>query len=72
MKKRHKDTNKLDEVMLLIAEEAPLPAKHHEHLLHDTYEGYTECHIEPDWLLLYKFEGDTVLFDRTGTHSDLF
>jgi mRNA interferase YafQ len=72
MKKRNKDTNKLDELMRLITNETPLPRSCHEHLLHGNYEGYTECHVEPNWLLVYKFGQDTVLFDRTGTHSDLF
>jgi mRNA interferase YafQ len=72
MKKRNKDTNKLDELMRLITNEVPLPESCREHLLHGTYEGWTECHVEPNWLLVYKFGEDTVLFDRTGTHSDLF
>jgi mRNA interferase YafQ len=58
--------------MTLIIAEVPLPASRHEHLLHGTYEGYTECHIEPNWLLVYKFGEGIVLFDRTGTHADLF
>jgi mRNA interferase YafQ len=72
MKKRNKDTNKLDELMLLLTDEEPLPTKHREHPLHGNFEGYTECHIEPDWLLVYRIADDVVLFDRTGTHADLF
>jgi mRNA interferase YafQ len=72
MEKRNKDTNKLDELMRLITNEAPLPESCHEHLLHGNYEGWTECHVESNWLLVYKFGENTVLFDRTGTHSDLF
>jgi mRNA interferase YafQ len=73
MKKRNKDTNKLDELMLLITDEEPLPERYHEHLLHGgNYEGCTECHIEPDWLLVYRIEDDIVHFARTGSHADLF
>jgi mRNA interferase YafQ len=63
---------KIVAVMDMLINEAPLTAKHHEHLLHGTYEGWTECHIEPNWLLVYRIEDDIVHFDRTGTHSDLF
>jgi mRNA interferase YafQ len=72
MERRNKDTKKLDELVRLITNEVPLPASRHEHLLHGKYEGYTECHVEPNWLLVYKFGEGIVLFDRTGTHSDLF
>jgi mRNA interferase YafQ len=72
MKRRNKDINKLEKLMVLIINELPLPESCHEHLLHGNYEGWTECHIEPDWLLVYKFKEDIALFDRTGTHSDLF
>jgi mRNA interferase YafQ len=72
MEKRNKDIDKLDDLMTLITEETPLPRSRHEHLLHGTYEGWTECHVEPDWLLVYKFGDDIVLFDRTGAHTDIF
>ena len=49
-----------------------LPAKNKDHSLSGNYSGYRECHIEPDWLLIYKQEGNELLLYRTGTHSDLF
>jgi mRNA interferase YafQ len=70
--RRRKPMAKIVAVMDMLINEAPLPAKHHEHLLHGNYEGWTECHIEPDWLLMYRIEDGIVHFDRTGTHSDLF
>jgi mRNA interferase YafQ len=72
MEKRNKDIDKLDDIMFLITEEEPLPERCHEHPLHGNYEGCTECHIEPNWLLVYQFKGNIVLFERTGTHADLF
>jgi mRNA interferase YafQ len=72
MERRNKDIDKLKELMALIIAETPLPASRHEHILHGDYEGMTECHVEPNWLLVYRFEDDIVHFARTGTHADLF
>ena len=49
-----------------------LPAKNTDHSLTGDYIGYRECHIEPDWLLIYRYEGEELFLYRTGTHSDLF
>ena len=51
---------------------SPLPQKNREHTLSGNYSGYKECHIEPDWLLIYKQTDTELLLDRTGTHADLF
>lgn len=51
---------------------APLPIKNRDHTLSGKYTGYRECHIEPDWLLIYKQNDTELLLDRTGTHADLF
>ncbi|GHV92572.1 hypothetical protein AGMMS50268_30750 [Spirochaetia bacterium] len=73
MAKRHKNMDKIYELITDIIGEVPLPDKYGEHELSGTYAGYTECHIEGDWILIYRFPGDnTVHFSRTGTHSDLF
>lgn len=45
---------------------------HRDHQITGDYAGHRECHIEADWLLIYKLEKDRVIFERTGTHSDLF
>lgn len=71
-KKRGKDMQKLASTMELIGEGKPLPPKYKEHKLKGEYQGYWECHIEPDWLLVYKKTATTVAFAYTGTHSDLF
>lgn len=72
MERRHKNINKIFEVITLIIWEDSLPDKYREHNLSGTYDGYTECHIEGDWLLIYRLSAEKVLFARTGTHSDLF
>ena len=51
---------------------ASLPAKNRDHNLSGNYSGYRKCHIEPDWLLIYKQDGNELKLDRTGTHADLF
>ena len=71
-KKRGKELEKLKGVLRCLAEEKPLAVKNRDHSLSGDFAGYRECHIEPDWLLLYKLEGDMIYLVRTGTHSDLF
>ncbi len=74
--KRGLDISKLTVVVQLLCSETPLPEKYHDHALTNSrnYKGMRECHIEPDWLLVYKiYREELVLeFIRTGTHSDLF
>jgi mRNA interferase YafQ len=74
MKKRNKDLNKLTEIITLLINEQPLLPKHENHQLHGDYKGTWECHIEPDWLLIYRVEhmSHQIVFYRTGSHSDLF
>jgi mRNA interferase YafQ len=76
MHKRGKDMTKLQNVIFDIINEIPLPPKYREHPLHNNWEGCLECHIEPDWLLVYIIDDDapikTVDFKRMGTHTDLF
>lgn len=64
----------LQVVLDLLVREQPLPPKYCDHPLAGNYRGYRECHIQPDWLLIYKVEGQKLLLTlaRTGTHSDLF
>jgi mRNA interferase YafQ len=55
---------------LLIPESLPVQKK--DHVLSGNYANYRECHIAPDWLLIYRYEGNELLLYRTGTHADLF
>jgi mRNA interferase YafQ len=74
--KRGRDMQKVLDVMSDIESETPLSPRLKEHTLVGEYLGYSECHVEPDWLLVYKIDDDVdpkeVYFARTGTHSDLF
>ncbi len=70
--KRNKDTSKLREVILVLIEGGPMPALYKDHPLAGDWKHFRECHLEPDWLLIYKIDGDELHLVRTGTHSDLF
>ena len=71
--KRGYKTALLEDVIRLLCEEQPLPEKNRDHALTGNYVGFRECHIQPDWLLIYKVEQEilTLTLTRTGTHSDL-
>ena len=58
--------------MNLIVSQEKLPAKYENHKLSGIYKEYLECHIEPDWLLIYRISDNVVTFISTGSHSDLF
>ena len=64
----------LENVIALLAMGEPLPAKNKDHALTGNWVGHRECHILPDWLLVYRIEDDVLVLTlaRTGTHSDLF
>jgi mRNA interferase YafQ len=70
--KRGKDMAKLRTVLTMLAREEALPSEYRDHGLRGDWIGFRDLHIEPDWLLLYRIEGDEVQLARTGTHSDLF
>lgn len=70
--KRGKKIERIDAIIRLLIEEKPLDAASRDHALTGDWASRRECHIEPDWLLVYKIDGDTIIFERTGTHSDLF
>ena len=74
MKKRGLDMSELETVIDMLLAEKALDEKYRDHDLHGLYEGYRECHIQPDWLLIYIIDkGQAVLVaTRTGSHSDLF
>ncbi len=73
-RKRGFDEQKLNDVLLKLIEGQPLPAKNRNHLLQGEYKGMWECHITPDWLLIYE-KSDVIriiTLQRTDTHADLF
>ena len=73
-RRRRLDENRLNEVIKLLLSGEPLPACLHNHILTGDYKGYWECHITPDWLLLYEKDTEIRIISlyRTGTHTDIF
>jgi len=72
LEKRGKDLKKLAALLLLLIEERQLPPTYRDHPLKGDWSGYRDAHIEPDWLLIYRVQGDELQLARTGTHADLF
>jgi mRNA interferase YafQ len=70
--KRGYEMQKLSPVIALLVREEPFEARHKDHPLKGNYAGARDCHIGPDWLLIYVIEGNELILLRTGTHSDLF
>ena len=74
IKRRMKNLSKLQMVMQTLADGRTLPLKNKDHALIGDFKDRRECHVEPDWLLIYKIDEEKreIIFERTGTHSDLF
>ena len=72
IKKQGKDTSKLKNILNLLQAKTVLPTKNRDHQLKGKLKEFRECHIEPNWLLMYKVEDDTLILAGTGSHSDLF
>ena len=74
MMKRGYDSKPFEYVINEIANGRTLAQKYNDHALKGSFEGFRECHVEPDWLLIYIIENDilTLTLTRTGTHADLF
>lgn len=70
--KRGYDLQKLLTVINTLRIPSPLPDGSRDHQLIGDYKNYRECHISPDWLLIYCYDGDILVLYRTGTHADLF
>lgn len=72
MDRRGKPMDKFKEVANRLISESSLEPRHRNHKLMGNYKDRWELHLDPDWLLIYKLSGEEVIFERTGTHSDLF
>lgn len=72
MLNRGKSKKKIKEVIRNLVNEDQLDARYRNHKLLGNYKDRQECHIGPDWLLIYKKTADEIVFERTGTHADLF
>ena len=73
-KKRHLDMQLLDDVIRKLSRGEQLEPQNNDHILTGNWSGYHECHIQPNWLLIYKIDNNQLILTltRTGTHSDLF
>lgn len=72
IKKRRFPESVFVEVLLQLAADSSLPSRCRPHKLSGEYAGLWECHISPDWLLIYEYQEGELILRRTGTHSDLF
>lgn len=74
LKKRGKDLQKLENILNLLANRETLPDKYNDHQLKGEWRDFRECHVEPDWLLIYRIEEQELILyaTATGTHADLF
>ncbi len=72
MQRQGKDLGKLKKVLESLVKDEKLSQKYRDHVLVGQYKGTRECHIEPDWLLIYELPKSEVVLIRTGSHSDLF
>ena len=72
IKKRGKDTSKLRTLISLLIKDEPIPLFYNDHALKGNWKHHRDSHLEPDWLLIYKIDGDDIYFIRTGTHADIF
>lgn len=72
VKRQGKNINLLKDVIEMLAEGKKLPGKYKNHLLVGNYANTRECHIKPDWLLIYRVDEDSLYLIRTGSHSELF
>ncbi len=70
--KRGKDIAKLKSLVTLIAQDLPLEDRYKDHPLVGNWLGSHDCHIEPDWLLIYRLSENELFLERTGSHADLF
>jgi mRNA interferase YafQ len=70
--KRGKNLQAIKDVIELLAAGKLLSARHRDHALTGDWSGWRDCHVEPDWLMIYKASNEELLLGRTGTHADLF
>lgn len=72
VRKQGKDLGKLKDVVSVVAKSEVLDERHRDHSLNGKWSGSRDCHIQPDWILIYRVEEDCLFLERTGSHSDLF
>jgi mRNA interferase YafQ len=70
--KRGRGLERIKTIMRDLIERKPLDRKYRDHILIGNFKDRRECHIEPDWLLIYRIDEPRIIFERTGSHTDLF
>ncbi len=72
LQRQGSDLSKLEAVVVALAAQEPLDEQYRDHALIGNWKGYRDCHILPDWLLIYRTEHDELQLVRTGSHAELF
>jgi mRNA interferase YafQ len=72
LQRQRADITKLEAVVKLLATQMALDEKFRDHPLAGNWHGYRDCHIQPDWILIYRIDGDELQLARTGSHAELF
>ena len=72
LERQRKDIDKLEEIVNLLQARKPVPSRCRPHPLHGNWSGHWDCHVEPDWLLLYRVTETSLILVRTGGHAELF
>lgn len=72
MQRRGKNFDVFKQIARILAADEPLPPRYRDHALVGQYRGSRECHIQPDWLLMYESTAEELVLIRTGSHNDLF
>jgi mRNA interferase YafQ len=72
VRKQGKDLDKLEAIVGLLQAQEPLPVRCRPHPLRGDWSGHWDCHIQPDWILLYRVTQEELILVRTGSHADLF
>jgi mRNA interferase YafQ len=70
--KKGKDSKKLSRILEVLLSGSQLPPRYKDHPLKGHWKGRRDCHVEPDWVLIYRISEDEIRLERTGSHSDLF
>jgi mRNA interferase YafQ len=72
VEKQGRDLDKLEEIVNLLQAQQPLPPRCRPHALRGVWAGHRDCHVQPDWVLLYKMTETALILVRTGSHAELF
>ncbi len=70
--RQHKETQKLRDVIQDLLSGKSLDPKYRDHSLTGNWKGHRDCHLEPDWILIYRISDDNLFLERTGSHAELF